>query len=121
MIIIIKVLLHIQNKMEIFDLLKNKKDIIAALLKAIDSNEKMANGLRKIKVADESQCSENFKVEKLLEVVANQSIQIMQLSLLNLIYAQSTSFDADVAKLMVKMGRGEEALKQMFKNKLDGK
>lgn len=107
--------------MEIFNLLKDKKDVISALIKAIDSNEKMAAGLKKLKDSDSSKYSENFKVEKLLEVVANQSIQIRQLSLINLIYAQSDSFDTDVAKLMMKMGRGEEALKQMFKNKLDGK
>lgn len=107
--------------MDIFNLLKDKKDVISALLKAIDSNEKMAEGLRKLAKSENSKVSESFKVEKLLEVVANQSIQIRQLSLINLIYAQSSSFDADVAKLMVKMGRGEEALKQMFKNKLDGK
>lgn len=38
-----------------------------------------------------------------------------------LVYVSSSNFDADVAKKLMEMGRGNEALKQMFKNKLDGK
>lgn len=102
--------------MDLLDLLKNKGDVVKFLLETIDSNEKMAVGLRKLSESD----NESFKVAKLLEVVSNQSIQIKHLSLLLLVYAQSSNFDVDIAHLLNKMGRGDEALRQMFKNKMGG-
>lgn len=102
--------------MDLMDLLKNKGDVIKFLLETIDSNDKMSAGLRKI---TESQ-NTDLKTNKLLEVVANQSIQIKHLSLLLLIYSQGSSFDKDVAIMMNKMGRGEEVLKQMLRNKMSG-
>lgn len=97
----------------IMDMLKNKGDVINFLLETIESNNKMSNGLRKLTESN----NQEFKMNKLLEVVANQSIQIKHLSLLLLIYAKSSDFDKDMAIMLNKMGRGEEALKQMFKNK----
>lgn len=102
--------------MDILNLLKDKKDVIKFLIDTIDSNSKMSSGLRKLTASKDSE----FKTDKLLEVVANQSIQIKHLSLLLLCYAQGRNFDSDIAIMLNKMGRGEEALKQMFKNKLNG-
>lgn len=97
----------------IFDLLKNKGNVIKFLLQTIENTNKYSNGLRKI----QNNPNDNLKVEKLIEVVSNQSIQIKHLSLLLLCYTQGSDFDVDVAQLLNKMGRGEEALKQMIKNK----
>jgi hypothetical protein len=97
----------------IFNLLKNKQDVIKFLLDTIDSNTKASQGIRKLKQNN----NEQFKTEKLLEVVANQSIQVKHLTLLLLCYVQGSNFDVDVAQMLNKMGRGEEALKQMMKNK----
>lgn len=97
----------------IFDLLENKGDVIKFLLQTIEHNNKYSNGLRKIQnISDDS-----LKIEKLVEVVSNQSIQIKHLTLLLLCYVQGYDFDVDVTHLLNKMGRGEEALKQMIKNK----
>ena len=96
----------------IFNLLKNKKNVIKFLLDTINSSHKMSNGVRKM-TSDDS-----IKIEKLQEVVSNQSIQIKHLSLLLLCYVQGNRFDIDVATMLNKLGHGEEALKQMIKNKL---
>jgi hypothetical protein len=103
--------------MDIADMLKDKKDVIKFLLKTIETNSKMTQGLRGLKTSQ----NEHFKTEKLLEVVANQGEQIKHMSLLLLCYSQGCNFDSDIAIMMNKMGRGEEALKQMFKNKMDGR
>jgi len=100
--------------MDILDILKDKSAIIKELLKTACDSEKITKGLRSLKDSENI----DFKVEKLIEITANQNIQISQLSLVLLCYAQSTSFDTDVAIMLNKMGRGEEALKQMFENKL---
>lgn len=99
----------------IFNLLKNKEEVIKFLLDTIKTSSKMSNGLRKLKDSD----NEEFKTEKLLEVVANQSAQIKHLTLLLLCYSQGSNFDVDVAMMLNKMGRGKEVLKHMFENKLN--
>jgi len=101
----------------IFNLLKNKGDVIKFLLDTFQKSDNMSEGLRKLTESE----NEEFKTKKLLEVVANQSLQIKHLSLLLLCYAQGSNFDVDVAHMLNKMGRGEEALKQMAKNKFGDK
>ena len=101
----------------IFNLLKNKGDVIKFLLDTFQKSDNMSAGLRKLKEST----NEDFKTEKLLEVVTNQSIQIKHLALLLLCYAQGSNFDVDVAHMLNKMGRGEEALRQMMKNKFGEK
>ena len=61
--------------------------------------------------------SEAKKMDALLEVTANQTVQIKKLASLLLIYTQSDSFTADAAKMAVKFGKGDEALQAMFQSK----
>lgn len=98
------------------DMLKDKEEILKFLLHTIESNEKVSAGLR-----NTTQMTDGYKISKLIEVVANQSIQIRKLSMLLLVYSQSNTFNVDIATMLNKMGRGQEAMQQMFKNKLDGK
>lgn len=102
---------------DLLEILKDKRQVIKFLLKTIDKNQNACNGIRKISGNDNL----NYKVTKTMEVVANQSLQIKSLSLLLLVYTQSDSFDVDIAKMLAKMGKGDEALKQMFKNKMEGR
>ncbi|MBE9489019.1 MAG: hypothetical protein IMY67_01875 [Bacteroidetes bacterium] len=101
--------------MDILDLLKDKKGVIDFLLETIDTNAKSSEGLRKIANIED----EKRKTQILLEVVANQSVQIKSISVLLLCYAQGSNFDSDISTMMIKMGRGREAVQQLFKNKFD--
>jgi len=60
-------------------------------------------------------------LDKVLEISAIQSQQIKHLALIALLLVQSDDFNTMVAKLMVKMGRGDEALSAMLDAKLKGK
>lgn len=100
--------------MDILDLLKDKTKLIEFLINSVQNSSKTTKGLRSLA---EGENSEEFKTKKLLEIVANQNIQIRNMSIILLCYSQSNSFDSDIGQMMVKMGRGEEALQQMFKNK----
>lgn len=111
---------------KIFDLLKDKKQVIKFLLEVIQDSEKQKNGLMKL---SESLTREepNHSIANIAKCVAvtmkdtaNRSHTLQNLAIICLIYAQSSDFDKDIAILMNKMGRGEEALRQMFKNKLNG-
>ena len=57
----------------------------------------------------------------MIEITAIQSQQIKHLALVALLLTQSNDFDAMVGQMMIKMGRGEEALSAMFDAKLKGK
>lgn len=99
------------------NILQDKRKLLKFLIDTIDKSNKTTIGLRSIIEKEDT----DFKVKALLEVVANQSVQIRNLSIILLVYCQSNNFDTDVAILLNKMDNGQEALQQMFKNKLDGK
>ena len=65
--------------------------------------------------------SEKGMLDKVIEISSIQSQQFKHLALVALLLVQSGDFDTMVAKMMVKMGRGEEALKAMFDAKFKGK
>ena len=50
-----------------------------------------------------------------------QSNQLKHLALIALLIVQSRDFDTNVALLMNKMGRGDEALQILMRNKMEGK
>ncbi len=102
---------------DIANLLRDKKGLIAYILKAIESSHKNAIGLRSMK---ERGWSQEGMLDKVIEITAIQADQIKHLALVALISVQSSDFDTDVAKMMMKMGRGDEALKMMFDKKLNG-
>ena len=91
---------------------------MAYLLRTIMNANKNTDGLRAMK---DRGFSQEGMLEKVIEVTAIQAQQIKNLALVALLYTQSDSFDSSVAMMMVKMGRGEEALQAMMDAKLRGK
>lgn len=99
----------------LLNMLKDKKQVIKFCLDAIERNEKQKAGVRKISSSENIE----FKTQKLIEVTANQSHDLKTIALILLCYVQSSSMDSDLAKMLGKMGKGDEAIKQMFKNKFN--
>lgn len=111
----------------IFDLLKDKKTLITFLLNTIEESEKEKAGLLRLSESL-TRDTPNLTPENMarclattMKVSAKQSNALQNLATIALIQCQSNHFDGDVAQMMIKMGRGNEALQQMFKNKLEGK
>lgn len=102
---------------DISELLKDKKGLIKYILTMMERSQKYMIGLRGMK---ERGFSQEGMLEKVIEVTAIQSDQIKHLALIALIAVQSRDFDANVAEMMIKMGRDQEALKIMFDKKLKG-
>ncbi len=111
----------------LLDILKDKKKLIKFLLATIEESQKEKEGLVKL---SESLTREepNLKPENIakclavtMRISAKQSHSIQNLATIALIVCQSSDFDVNVAQMMNKLGRGEEALKQMFDNKLSGR
>lgn len=106
------------EQIDIVNLLKDKTALIKYLIGMIQSSEKFAVNLPQLR---EKGWSEQGMLDKVIEITAIQSQQIKHLALVALLLVQSRDFDTMVGHMMVKMGRGEEALKAMFDAKLKGK
>lgn len=106
------------EQIDIVNLLKDKTALIKYLIGMIQSSEKFAVNLPQLR---EKGWSEQGMLDKVIEITAIQSQQIKHLALVALLVVQSSDFDGHVADMMIKMGRGEEALKAMFDAKLKWK
>ena len=101
----------------IFGLLKDKKGLLKYLIDTMMKSNYNTQGLLGMK---ERGFTTEGMLDNLTKVVAKQQQQIKHLALIALMYAQSDKFEVDVALMMNKFGRGDEALKAMFDKKLKG-
>jgi hypothetical protein len=102
---------------DILNLLKDKTALVKYLTDMIASSEKFAANLPQMR---DRGWSEQGMLDKVIEITAIQSQQIKHLALVALLIVQSNDFNSMVGQMMVKMGRGEEALSAMFDAKLKG-
>ena len=106
------------EQFDIVNLLKDKKALIRYIIDMITSSEKFMRNLPQLR---ERGWSEKGMLDKVIEITTIQSDQIKHLALIALLTVQSNDFDTHVAQMMIKMGRGEEALNTMFDAKMKGK
>lgn len=106
------------EQVDILNLLKDKSALLKYILNMIASSDKFARNLSELR---QRGWSEQGMLDKVLEISAIQSQQIKHLGLIALLLVQSNDFNTMVAKLMVKMGRGDEALSAIFNAKLNEK
>ena len=106
------------EQIDIVNLLKDKTALIRYIYNTILSSDKFAQNLPQLR---EKGWSEQGMLDKVIEITAIQSQQIKHLALVALLLVQSRNFDTMVGHMMIKMGRGDEALKAMFDAKLKGK
>ena len=106
------------GQFDIVNLLKDKKALIRYIIDMITSSEKFAANLPQMR---DRGWSEQGMLDKVIEITAIQSQQIKHLALIAMITVQSSDFDGNVGEMMIKMGRGEDALNAMFDAKLKGK
>lgn len=106
------------EQIDILNLLKDKSGLLKYILDMIASSDKFARNLPELR---QRGWSEQGMLDKVLEISAIQSQQIKHLALIALLLVQSDDFNSMVAKLMIKMGRGNEALDAMFNAKLNRK
>ena len=103
----------------ILRLLKDKAGLIKYILEIMMTADKNTQGLLGMK---ERGFSTEGMLDNVIKVTAKQSQQLKHLALVALMFTQSRDFDTSVAEMMMKMGRGEEALRAMmeakFKNKV---
>jgi hypothetical protein len=107
------------EQIDILNLLKDKSALLKYILDMIVSSDNIARNLPELR---QRGWTERGMLDKVLEISAIQSKQIKHLALIALLLVQSDDFNTMVAKMIVKMGRGDEALiRAMFDAKLKGK
>lgn len=112
----------------LMDILKDKTKLIKFLLDTIQESDRekegmarMSDSLVRIDQPNDSPANVAKCLATTMKITAKQSHAIQQLAIIALIGCQSSSFDTDVAHMLNKMGKGTDALQQMFKNKMAGK
>ena len=105
------------EQVDIIKLLKDKSGLLKNVLEIIVSSDKFSRNLPELR---QRGWSEKGMLDKVLEISAIQSQQIKHLALIALLLVQSDDFNTMVAKMMIKMGRGDEALSAMLDAKLKG-
>lgn len=106
------------EQFDVLNLLKDKSALLKSILTTIEKSDKFAKNLPELR---QRGWSEQGMLDKVIEITAIQSAQIKHLALIALLLVQSRDFDVMVGHLLIKMGRGEEALDAMFDAKLKGK
>ena len=99
------------EQIDILNLLKNKTALLQYILTMIEKSDKFAKNLPELR---QRGWSEQGMLDKVIEVTAIQSAQIKHLALIALLLVQSRDFDTMVGHMLIKMGRGDEALSAMF-------
>ena len=99
---------------DILDLLKDKTGLLNYFFVMIQRCEKFTNGLKGMK---ERGFSQEGMLDKVIEISAIQSQQLKHLALVALLIVGSDDFDHTLTKIMIQNGRGDEALREMFRKK----
>jgi len=104
------------NDNDIVNLLKDRTRLEQYILDMIKSSDKFSENLPQMR---DKGWSEKGMLDKVLEVSAIQSQQIKHLALIALLLVHSKEFDSIIAHTMMEMGRGQEALQEILRRKMN--
>lgn len=112
----------------IVNLVRDKSEALKKVLEIMDRTYKQAEGCAKLRESlvrkDNPNHSEQniiHSVQVALATSGKNSEDLMYLAQFILVYCQSNTFTTDAAHMANKLGKGEEALKAMFKAKMEGR
>lgn len=106
---------------KLLELLENKEKGIRMILDILSRSQKEYAGATKmLEVIDKGTNEETIKkfLKTTIKINQNQSKDITNLASLLLVYIQGSNFDSDVGRMLIKFGKGEDALRAMLKNKM---
>lgn len=103
-------------------LLQNREQVIATILADMDSCAKNAEAFGKLcELFDAGKEVDSGKVLRAAAKSLRHSNEVNRRALLLLlVYASGGNFQQDAAGVLIKLGRGGDALKEMFKQKMAG-
>lgn len=115
---------HEQLAEMLMTFLKDKEAVISNILKNLSQANTIRRGLDRLLEQLEDEGTElDFRQVSTVLVKSMKSLSASaeQNGVLALLYVGGTNFDVDSALMMGKIGRGKEALQQMWKKKMEGR
>jgi len=111
------------NDETFMSMLKNKEAVLTSILKDIEVSAANAKAFEQLEQLYKD--GEPVSTDRALAACAKSlrhANQVNQrLLMIALVYASGGDFSADAGKVLVKMGRGEEALREMMRQKMEGR
>ena len=100
------------------EMLKDKGSVIESLIKDLAVFNTEAKGLDHLinrgYVGEADQIKQLKTIQKIMQ---HQSKALIRITTILLVYAQSSSFTADIGQALIKLGKGQEALQKMFRQR----
>ena len=104
------------------DMLKNKDRVVEAILKDLGACEQNTAAFQKLEGLYAEGCEVN--PEKVMQASAKSIRHLNDVNrrmlMLLLIYVVGGDYTSATAQVLMKMGRGDDALKEMFRQKMQG-
>jgi hypothetical protein len=105
--------------------MRNKEAILKEIFRILMEQQKCEQGLDNfIKAVDDGKTS-NAQLGKMLRTMARvqkeQANALRQLCMVALVYTSGGSLSSDAAKVACNLGRGQEAIQEILKEKFGGK
>lgn len=114
------------NPDNLIGLISDKKELLKRILEMIERNHQQAEGCNRLRESltkdNPNTLPENLArcASTALAISAKNSQDIMEIAQILLVYTSGSNFSQDVGMMANKFGKGEAALKAMFKAKLNG-
>lgn len=107
----------------LLDMLKNKQLIAGQLVADLDTCDKNMQAFEKLERLY-AETPDTVNATKALTACSKSLRHLNEMNrrliMLLVVYAAGDNFSSDSAKLLLKMGRGDEALREMFRQKMGG-
>jgi len=109
----------------LMSMLKDKEPVLKALSDALEECQEVSRGCEKAldQWDDGHQSEHNVRQQLRAAINTNrrQSDLLQKLALVCLVYVMSSDYSAAATEALARLGLGQEALREMFKQKLEGR
>ncbi len=99
-------------------MLKDKAHIAEALMTAFETADKMDKGFAKAVLINPSPENQQKMLNTTMKCTKHLAEMVKMLAIINLVYISGDNYNSDIAKVLVRMGKGKEALQEIFKQKM---
>ncbi|MCK5346356.1 MAG: hypothetical protein KAR20_23260, partial [Candidatus Heimdallarchaeota archaeon] len=102
----------------------DKGSVVSSMAESLQNSMRIQNGISKVKDSVfENPSEENLRkqLHVTMKSLETQSKFINQLALICLVYVSGSNYTSDIAQALIKLGHGEEALLEIFNQKMKGK
>lgn len=111
---------------DFLEMLKNREALVKTLLKDFATSRQHVTALQRMQAnIDGAEDQSKIRLSKVFQAYGIALTQMQEMNqrmfMILLAYLGSDSFQTDAAKVAMKLGRGEDAMKELFRQKMQGR